>query len=176
MMKIFVAATFLSLTTVALAEAPKPPTPAKELTDLGKSMTGTWKCKGSFFGPDGKKVDLAGTMKSASEMGGMWIHDTYDSTMAGMNFHFESYTTYDSKAKTFHRMQMESDGGMAMGDGKQTGSKLDYEMTTKGSMGDGQFRDHIDWSDAKAGVKATGEMSMDKGKTWVKVYEQTCTK
>jgi hypothetical protein len=28
----------------------------------------------------------------------------------------------------------------------------------------------------KAGVKMNGEMSMDKGKTWNKVYEMTCKK
>ena len=174
MMKTFVATAFLGLTTVALADAPKMPAAPKEIGDLGKAMTGTWKCKGNVFMPDGKKADLTGTMKSAVEMNGFWIHDSYDSSMGGMNFHFESFTTFDGK--NFHRVQVESDGGSSSGDGKLTGSKIDYELATKGPHGDGMFRDHIDWSDAKAGVKAMGEMSADKGKTWVKVYEQTCTK
>ena len=43
-------------------------------------------------------------------------------------------------------------------------------------MGAGTFKDHVDMTDAKAGVKMWGEMSMDKGKTWKKVYEMTCKK
>jgi hypothetical protein len=179
-MKIIVAAALLSLTTLAIADdknAMKPPTPPKEIADMGKTMSGTWKCKGTGFMPDGKKVELTGTMKSALEMNGMWIHDTYDATMAGSPFHFESYTTYDGTGKHFHRIMAESDGGLAEGEGHMNGTtKLDYELDTHGPHGDGKFKDHIDWSDMKAGVKATGEMSMDKGKTWVKVYEQTCTK
>jgi hypothetical protein len=31
-------------------------------------------------------------------------------------------------------------------------------------------------SDPKAGAKFWGEFSMDKGKTWTKVYEMTCKK
>jgi hypothetical protein len=43
-------------------------------------------------------------------------------------------------------------------------------------MGEVMFRDHEDMSDPKAGVKQWGEFSMDKGKTWTKVYELTCKK
>jgi hypothetical protein len=37
------------------------------------------------------------------------------------------------------------------------------------------FRDHEDVSNPKE-FKSWGEMSMDKGKTWMKVYEQSCKK
>jgi len=42
-------------------------------------------------------------------------------------------------------------------------------------MGEGMFRDHEDVSNPKE-FKSWGEMSMDKGKTWMKVYEQSCKK
>ena len=57
-----------------------------------------------------------------------------------------------------------------------TANKIDWEMTSHGPMGEGMFRDHEDMTDAKAGVKMWGEFSMDKGKTWTKVYEMACKK
>jgi hypothetical protein len=43
-------------------------------------------------------------------------------------------------------------------------------------MGEAMFRDHEDLTDPKVGAKMWGEMSTDKGKSWVKVYEMTCKK
>jgi hypothetical protein len=43
-----------------------------------------------------------------------------------------------------------------------------------GGMGAGMFKDHGDMTDKKVGMHMWGEMSMDKGKTWVKVYDMTC--
>jgi hypothetical protein len=72
---------------------------------------------------------------------------------------------------------IETGGGLSQGESKgMEGGKLDWELASKGPMGDAMFRDHIDASDPKAGVKAWGEASMDKGKNWMKVYEITCKK
>ena len=43
-------------------------------------------------------------------------------------------------------------------------------------MGDGMFRDHLDTSDRQGRREDVGRVSMDKGKTWTKVYEMTCKK
>ena len=176
-MKLVVATALLALTTFAVADDKKGPTPPKVLADMAKTMSGTWKCKGSVSMPDGKKADLGATVTSALEMTGMWIHDSSDVTLLGTTIHIESYSSYDEAGKHFHRAMVESDGGMAMGEGKMNGTtKLDYDLATHGPHGDGMLREHIDWSDMKAGVKTSVEMSLDKGKTWVKVYDQTCTK
>lgn len=149
-----------------------------EIADMGKQMAGTWKCKGQGLGPDMKTmVDMAGTMKSKLETENWWIHDAFDSTMAKSKYHFDSYVTYDGNAKKWHRVMIESGGGWSTGDSAgMQGGKLDWDMTSNSMMGQAMFRDHIDASDAKAGVKTWGEASMDKGKTWTKVYEMTCKK
>ena len=123
-----------------------------------------------------KMVAMTATMTSKTEMGGWWIHDTFDAKMEKKPFHFESYTTFDGASKKWKRVMVEMGGGWSSGESASTGPKQDWELTTHSAMGDGQFRDHVDTSDLKAGVKAWGEMSMDKGKTWTKVYEMTCKK
>jgi hypothetical protein len=161
-------------TAPAKMEAPKPP---QELADMAKGMAGTWKCTGKALGEDMKTMgDLTGTAKIALEMNGWWVHLTYDAKMGKMPFHFEEYTTFEAASKKWHRVMMEVMGGVNEGwSTGATGGKIDWELTTHGMMGDGMFRDHEDISDAKA-PKMWGEMSMDKGKTWTKVYEQTCKK
>jgi hypothetical protein len=52
--------------------------------------------------------------------------------------------------------------------------KLEATWDTMGGMGAGMFKDHGDMTDKKVGTHMWGEMSMDKGKTWTKVYDMTC--
>jgi hypothetical protein len=54
--------------------------------------------------------------------------------------------------------------------------KMDWDLQMHGPMGEMMFRDHVDTTDAKVGVKAWGEGSMDMGKTWMKVYDMSCKK
>jgi hypothetical protein len=150
-----------------------------EIADMAKQMTGTLKCKGQALGHDMKTmVDMAGTFKGGKlESDNWWVHETYDSAMGKEKYHFDSYVTYDAGSKKWHRVMIETGGGYSTGDSSgMTGGKLDWDMTSNSPMGQAMFRDHIDASDAKAGVKTWGEFSIDKGKTWTKVYEQTCKK
>jgi hypothetical protein len=64
---------------------------------------------------------------------------------------------------------------MGTSDGPKDG-KMTMMADTYGPWGQGMMREVHDASDMKAGVKMNGEMSMDKGKTWNKVYEMTCKK
>jgi hypothetical protein len=150
-----------------------------EIATMAKQMAGTYKCKGQSLGPDMKTmVDMAGTFKGGKlESDNWWIHDTFDSSMAKSKYHFDSYVTYDAGSKKWHRVMIETGGGYASGDSAgMTGGKLDWELTSYSPMGQTTFRDHLDASDPKAGVKTWGEVTMDKGKTWTKVYEQVCKK
>ena len=162
-------------TPPAAMEMPKAP---QELADMAKGMTGSWKCTGKALGMDMKTMtDMTGTAKPKLEFDGFWMHNVYDAKMGKMPFHFDSFVTYDATAKTWRRVMVESGGGYAVG--TSTGpkdNKMDWDLATQEHMGAGMFRDHEDWSDLKVGFKAWGEMSMDKGKTWTKVYEQTCKK
>ena len=192
----------VGLTSVAAAQTkpePKPPTakpaepkpaepkpaggaaemkPPAELAELAKSITGTWRCKGQGMDHTMKMIDMTATLKQKLDVASWWLHGSFESKIGKEPFAFESYTTYDPKAKKWKRIMVESGG--AWNNGESAGpvnNKVDWEFTTHSpTMGDGQFRDHEDASDPKAGVKMSGEFSPDQGKTWVKVYEMTCKK
>jgi hypothetical protein len=151
--------------------------PPPELAELAKSASGTWKCKGQGMDHTMKLVDMTGTMKSKLELDNYWLHSSFESSMGKEPFHFESYTSYDAQTKKWKRVMVESGGGWSAGEsaGIKDG-KLDWDLAMHTMMGDGMFRDHEDVSDPKAGAKMMGEFSMDKGKTWMKVYEMTCKK
>jgi hypothetical protein len=152
----------------------KPPT---ELTDMAKVVAGTWHCKGQGMDHAMKMVDMTATMKMKLELSNFWMHGSFDTKMGKEPFQFEQYTTFDPASKKWKRVMVETGGGWLTGESAgMKDNKVDWEMTSHSAMGDGMFRDHEDTSDAKAGVKMWGEFSMDKGKTWTKVYEMTCKK
>jgi hypothetical protein len=157
----------------AMAEM-KPP---QELTDAAKAATGTWKCKGQGMDRTMKMTDMTGSMKVKLAVDNWWMHASFDARMGKEPFHFESYTTFDAGSKKWKRVMVESGGGWATGESAGTkDSKTDWDVVMRTPMGELMFRDHEDMSDIKAGLKNWGEMSMDKGRTWTKVYEMTCKK
>jgi hypothetical protein len=152
--------------------------PPAELADMAKGAAGTWKCKGQGMDMKaGKMADMTGTMKMKLEVDNWWIHGSFESKMGKEPFHFESFTTFDPASKKWKRVMVESGGGWSSGEstGMKDG-KMDWDLTSHSAMGDAMFRDHHDMTDAKVGVKQWGEVSMDKGKTWTKVYEMACKK
>jgi hypothetical protein len=153
------------------------PKPAAEIGDMMKGMAGTWKCTGTTMDTKGASTPMKATMKTKVDLDGFWAHDTFTGTAGKMKYTFESYTTFDASAKKWRRVMVDNMGGQMIGtsDGMKDG-KMDFNLDTMGPTGAGMFKDHLDASDPKAGVKASGEMSMDKGKTWTKVYEMTCKK
>ena len=167
-------------TAAAPMEMPKPPA---EIATAAKSKAGRWRCTGTAMGgPDMKtEMKFTGTMTSKSDLDGWWIHDSFTGRMgtgkAAMKFKMESFATYDGNAKKWRTVNIMNDGGSMMGwsDGMKDG-KMDITSDSYSMMGSGTFKDHVDMSDPKAGVKMWGEMSMDKGKTFNKVYEMTCKK
>jgi len=152
-------------------------TPPADLVSWGKTVAGTWKCTGTAMGMDGKQQPMTATMTTKVEMGGWWIHDSFDAKMGAMPFHFDQYTTLDTKTKKLHRMMMEIGGGYSVGDAAApAGGKVDFELSSHDAgMGDMQFKDHADLSDPKV-LKAKGEFTMDKGKTWQTAYDMSCKK
>jgi hypothetical protein len=160
-------------------EAPKKveaPKPAAEIEALSKELAGNWKCKGEGFGMDGSKSAITATSKAKLDLDKFWIAESLE-VKGTMSMKMQMFTTYDASAKKWRRVAVDNWGTYMHGtsDGMKD-KKMSWTLDTVGAMGTGQFRDHVDASDAKAGMKAWGEMSMDKGKTWVKVYEMTCKK
>ncbi len=151
--------------------------PPQEMADMAKMTTGTWKCKGQGMDQTMKMVDMTATMKLKTDVAGWWMHGSFDAKMGKTPFQFESYTTIDPGTKKMHRVMVEVGGGYSVGDSDgMKDNKVEWALTTHSAMGEGMFKDHEDMSDMKAGAHMWGEMSMDKGKTWTKVYDMTCKK
>ena len=152
---------------------PKPPA---EIAAMAKTLGGTWRCAGTGPGADGQPGPMKSTLKTKADLDGWWLQDTFEATMGKSKFKFSAYTTYDAGSKKWRRVMVDSWGGQMIGssDGLKD-NKIDFNLDSMGPMGGGQFRDHVDLTDPK-NVKMWGEMSPDKGKNWMKVYEMTCKK
>jgi len=168
----------------AKKEAPKKMEPMKapaELTEMGKMVSGTWKCTGkAAMDPSdpSKMTDMKMTMKMSVDtaMGGWWIKGTMD---AGAAFKGEEYVTYDPTTKKFVQFMRDSMGGSEL---KTSSGVKDNKVVFEGEarmpmpgMSAMKSRETHDMTDMKTGVKMMGEASMD-GKTWIKVWEATCKK
>jgi uncharacterized protein DUF1579 len=160
----------------AAEPAMKMPEPPKEVGDVGKQMAGTWTCTGNVMGMDGKPSKMTAKMTSKVDDSKWWIVDNLDAS-GPMKFKMQSFTTYDANAKKWRRVSVDNMGTSMVGtsDGMKD-NKMEWTADTNGPMGASQFRDKVDMTDAKAGVKMAGEMSMDKGKSWHPVYDMTCKK
>src|SRR5438309_149297 len=125
-------------------------TAGPEVTQMLKSLQGTWKCKGTF--------DAVITAKA--ELDGAWIHESTTSPKLKL----ETYTTFD---RQWRRLVIASDGTYvaATSDGMKD-MKMDYTSES--------WREHVDASDLRRGLRLVAERSADKGKTWTAVYELTC--
>ena len=159
--------------------APAMPTVPPELIEMAKSSAGNWKCKGEAFEADGSKSPVTATNKAKADLDKWWISETME--VKGMKmgvFKMTTFTTFDAASKKWRRIGLDNWGGQMVGtaDAAPMGKPMVFNLDTLGPMGAGQFRDHVDPSDPKAGIKVWGEMSMDKGKTWTKSYEMTCKK
>ncbi len=150
------------------------PMPAPEIAALAKTASGNWKCKGLMMLPNGSSVPMLSTMKIKLELDGFWLHGTMVQAGKG-GFKFEAMTTYDTNTKTWHRLQGDNMGSqeVATSEGFKDG-KIVWNATSRNAWGTALAR-HYEENVGKT-VKMWGEYSADKGKTWVKAYESTCTK
>ncbi len=94
-----------------------PPSPAPELDAVGKTMIGTWTCKGEAAeSPFGAAHPFIGSLKIARELDGHWYAGYYNEKkskdnpkpMAGRDM-----ITYDAQAKIFRRAMFDNMGGLA---------------------------------------------------------------
>ena len=166
----------LQPSSIAPMDKPMPPKPvaAPEIAALAKTASGTWKCKGMMMLPNGSSVPMLSTMKIKLELDGFWLHGTMVQAGKG-GFKFEAMTTYDANTKTWHRLQGDNMGSqeVATSEGFKDG-KIVWNATSRNAWGVALAR-HYDENVGKT-VKMWGEYSADKGKTWVKAYESTCSK
>lgn len=160
----------------AAMEMPKPP---PEIAATVKMAGARNSCKGTGLGMDMKsEVPFKGTVTRKADLDGWWVHESMSGTMgtgktAG-KMKMESYMTYDTKMGKWRAVAVMNDGTQMVGTADMKDGKLEATWDTMGGMGAGMFKDHGDMTDKKVGMHMWGEMSMDKGKTWVKVYDMTC--
>lgn len=155
-------------------EAPKPPA---EIEAMAKTLVGNWKCTGTTANQDGSTAKLAGKITAKVDLDKWWISDVFEGKAERGPFKMIAYSTFDAGSKKWRRVSIDNFGNQYIGtsDGLKDG-KLVWNLDFMGAMGAGQFKDSIDPSDPKAGVRFTGVMSIDKGKSWKPVYEMVCKK
>lgn len=156
-------------------EAPKPPA---EIDAMAKNVVGNWKCTGTETAMDGTTGKITGKVTGKLDLDKWWINDVTEgkSDKRGA-YKMVAYSTFDATSKKWRRISVDNLGVQYVGtsDGIKDG-KLVWNMDFISANVSGQFKDTIDPSDPKAGVKFSGQMSIDKGKTWKPVYEMTCKK
>jgi hypothetical protein len=163
----------------AAAPAMEMPKPPPEIAAALKAMGPSAKCTGTGLGPDMKtEVPFKGTMTHKSDLDGWWIHGSVNATMGtgktAMKFKLEMYQTYDAKMGKWRVTGVSNDGGNMVGTGDMKDGKWESTSDMWSNMGQAMMREHGDMTDKKAGMHMWGEASMDKGKTWNKMYDMTC--
>ncbi len=154
-----------------VAEMPKPPA---EIATLAKTLGGKLKCTGTSKDMAGADQKVTVVVKSKVDLDKWWIADTIEVTMGKTKDKMVSYTTYDAKSSKWRRVAVGTGGAQTIGtsDGLKDG-KLVFTMDTISAMGSAQMRETTDITNPKAPTMI-GEMSMDKGKTWIKGWEVAC--
>ncbi len=154
---------------------PKPPVEiAAAIKAMGKA---TVNCTGQGMGPDMQMAEMKGTVSHKADLDGWFIRQNIAMTVGkgktAFKMKMESLSTWDAKAGKWRVMGVDNGGGTISGMADMKDGKYEFTGDMTGGMGAAMFKDHGDMTDPKA-MKWWGEMSMDKGKTWTKVYEQTC--
>ena len=159
----------------AMPEKPKPPEEIKAaIKAMGKA---TKNCTGQGMGPDMQMADFKGTVTNKSDLDGWFIRTTIKINIGkgktASKMTMEQLSTYDAKLAKWRVVGVSNDGSTMMGTAEMKDGKYEFAGDMTSGMGTAMFKEHGDMTDPKA-AKWWGEMSMDKGKTWTKVYDQTC--
>jgi hypothetical protein len=156
----------------------KPPAPPKELTDLAKSMAGTWRCTGqAMVGETMVAAKSTVVHKVDATLNKFWIQTAFTGTIPKMPAMKSTwYTTYDSTKGKLWRSSMQGRGGYSTAWGTVADKKISWEGDAHWADGsDVKLRTTEEMVSPKE-VKVSGESSKDGGKTWAKELEVTCKK
>jgi hypothetical protein len=153
-----------------------PPVPPAEIEAMAKTAAGNWRCKGDEWDDRGARAPMTATSSIKLDLDKSWIVETTEAK-GRLPFKMVAYTTYDASSKKWRRLGIMSHGGQLIGtsDGLKD-NKMTWKIDLVTPMGAGMMREHMDMTDLKAGLKGRGEISLDRGKTWLKVYEMTCNR
>lgn len=157
-------------------EMPKaPPEIAATLKMMGARKT----CTGTGLGPDMKtEAKFKGVTTAKLELDNWWIHGSLNGTMGegktSGKFKMESWMTWDAKLNKWRTFGFSNDGGSMVGTAEMKDGKWSGNATMTSAMGEAMFRESGEQAADKKSMHMWGEMSMDKGKTWVKLFDMTC--
>ena len=160
------------------AAMPAKPTPPAEIKAALKAMGKANKaCTGQGMGPDMQMADYMATVTTKADLDGWFLRTIIKINMGkgktASKMTMEQLSTYDAKLAKWRVVGVSNDGSTMMGTAEMKDGKYEFAGDMTSGMGTAMFKEHGDMTDPKA-AKWWGEMSMDKGKTWTKVYEQTC--
>jgi Protein of unknown function (DUF1579) len=184
------------ITGVALAQAPStppkapegkaaggmpsgPPAPAAELDEFMKGFVGTWKCQTKMeagsMGPGSPALTLPSTVKFKKDLNGFFYVGEYDmkksKTFPGMRGVI--YIGYDTGARKFTLVGVDSMGGVAMESGAVEGDQL---IATGETTMMGQKMKVREVMGMKGAKQAIHKFEMDMGKGLVPMGEDDCKK
>ncbi len=162
-----------SMVATATAQPTQPPADLAVFADL---TAGTWTCTGEGRDRTNQMLPMKSKVRSRSDLDGWWVQETFDGTVGKARFKTVAYTTYDAAAKTWRRVSVDNHGMQLVGtsDGVKDG-KIVFDLETRFGGMVIQFKDTFDLSGRRT-LKSWGELSFDKGATWMRVYDAACTK
>lgn len=153
--------------------------PPVEVTQMLKSMAGTWRCTGTAPGPDGADLPLAGTWKTTAELDGAWARDAFDGMLGkgktATRLRLEVFTTYDPATRKWRELAIDGAGAsyLAHSDGMRD-LKMELAGDAEDDHGAAQLRGQLDMSNLKTGAHRRVEVSRDRGRTWTPIYDLVC--
>ena len=145
---------------------PPPPVPS-DLGKLGKTIAGTYACKGNRMTPTGQSLPLKSSVVVKLDLSDAWISEAWTEGASKS----VDYRTFDGVAKQWTQFELFADGSHAQVTslGEKAGEWL-WEGSTVSSTGTVQRRDHEQWNGKE--LKIWGEQQL--GGTWQKSYEASC--
>jgi hypothetical protein len=155
----------------AAAEPPMPQ-PAPELAAAAKASSGTWRCKGNVYGPDGTARPSTGVSKTKVDLDKFWITTSFAETTGKNKFKFTTYRTFDPASKKWTSIMVDNWGGYQV---STSTDGVTWEGTSNSPMGVVKAKDTETLVSPKE-QHLVGQYSKDNGKTWVNGYDVTCKK
>jgi len=160
-----------ALTTVAAAFAAEAPAPAVAprppgCTEPERHQLDFWLGDWDTFEPEGVLGESQARAHVDSILAGCVVHELYEQTDGLIG---DSFLSYDSITKKWQQTWLTNFGAYMFLTGTFKGGVLTLEGTSHTKTRDLPHR--ITWKAEHGGVRETGVMSIDGGKTWVPAFD-----
>lgn len=159
---------------------PAPPMPAQQVTDLARTLAGTYRCRGSILDVhDGKLRPARASLSIGTELDGYWIGFSIAeqrSERAPFPLRVHLARSYVAGARTWTSVMMDNRGRL---DVTSADRATEASVTWRGSAsvdgGSVRVRVHEDRDDAAGTIRLWREISTD-GSTYAKQFELSCVR